>query len=357
MTRAGLLAAIDTHVPGGPRRWSDVMVLMNRGPAHDPRALAGNVPSNRGFNGVLFSGGRQPSHFLKVRSASYNGFERETRITRRVAEHARCAHLVPEVLTFDAGPVRVLTLAYVRGRDLTQVLNGMDAEGCVAAVSEVLEATRPLWRCAGDILNDASTETAGRDAAYEAAPGAEAEGDWLPNLEADLACLTTLGLAPGVAAALRDRLVRTVLPIIPQHGDFWPRNLLRGPEQWQVLDFETFGTIRQPLYDVLQLLRGCAGPLRSGGGIGWLPRWCEVLEAGGRVVARLRRALAPHLEGLTAEQVDAASARYLVTLTVQQHAKGDPGATRRLLRQMHHLPELLDDGRVGRTFVNTGHEG
>lgn len=331
----GLLAAIDAHVPGGPRRWSDVMVMMNRGPTHDPRALAGNVPSNRGFNGVLFSGGRRPSHFLKVRSATYEGFAREARTTRRVANHEACGHLVPEVMTFVAHPMRALALVYVRGPDLTQVLKGLDPEACLATVSEVLEATSPLWQFAAELTADI-TDRAGAD------------------LEADLTCLNGLGLETRVAEVLRDRLGQSPLPAIPQHGDFWPRNLLRGPTGWRILDFETFGTIRQPLYDVLQLLRGTAGPLRPGGGLGWLPRWCEALEAGGDAAGRLRRALAPHVDGLTADQVDAAAARYLVTLTVQQHAKGDPGATRWLLQQMHELPALLDRGLVGRTLADAG---
>lgn len=44
------------------------------------------------------------------------------------------------------------------------------------------------------------------------------------------------------------------LPVIPQHGDLFLDNVLRHRNQWHVVDWETFGAIDLPFYDLLTLL-------------------------------------------------------------------------------------------------------
>ena len=45
----------------------------------------------------------------------------------------------------------------------------------------------------------------------------------------------------------------TSLPIIPQHGDLFPGNLLFQRDEWRIVDWESFGTIDLPTYDLLTL--------------------------------------------------------------------------------------------------------
>jgi len=44
------------------------------------------------------------------------------------------------------------------------------------------------------------------------------------------------------------------LPVVPQHGDLFSGNLLLDGNQWRVIDWESFGLIDLPCYDLLTLL-------------------------------------------------------------------------------------------------------
>ncbi len=53
------------------------------------------------------------------------------------------------------------------------------------------------------------------------------------------------------------------LPVIPQHGDFFSGNLLLHKEHWHIVDWETFGFVDLPLYDLFTF---CLSLLRAGAG-------------------------------------------------------------------------------------------
>ncbi len=65
----------------------------------------------------------------------------------------------------------------------------------------------------------------------------------------------------GVAAGTSAEWVRS-LAVIPQHGDLFFSNVLAHRGQWRVVDWESFGTIDFPFYDVFTLLLSL---LRPGG--------------------------------------------------------------------------------------------
>ena len=50
------------------------------------------------------------------------------------------------------------------------------------------------------------------------------------------------------------------LPVIPQHGDFYPGNVILFHGQPRVLDWETYGTIDLPFYDLLTFLISLISP-------------------------------------------------------------------------------------------------
>jgi Ser/Thr protein kinase RdoA (MazF antagonist) len=56
-----------------------------------------------------------------------------------------------------------------------------------------------------------------------------------------------------VRAAIPERWLES-MPVIPQHGDLFPGNLLFHGDQCSVVDWESFGTIDLPMYDLLTLL-------------------------------------------------------------------------------------------------------
>jgi hypothetical protein len=51
------------------------------------------------------------------------------------------------------------------------------------------------------------------------------------------------------------------LPVVPQHGDLYVGNLLSDRNHWHIVDWESFGSIDLPLYDLLTF---CLSVLRAG---------------------------------------------------------------------------------------------
>lgn len=49
------------------------------------------------------------------------------------------------------------------------------------------------------------------------------------------------------------------LPVIPQHGDLFLDNVLHFRDQWHVVDWESFGAVDLPFYDLLTLLLSVLG--------------------------------------------------------------------------------------------------
>lgn len=68
------------------------------------------------------------------------------------------------------------------------------------------------------------------------------------------------GCAALAAAISGDRLAS--LPAIPQHGDLYFSHMLVKDQRWYVIDWETFGQVDLPAYDVFTLLLSI---LRTGG--------------------------------------------------------------------------------------------
>jgi hypothetical protein len=52
------------------------------------------------------------------------------------------------------------------------------------------------------------------------------------------------------------------IPVIPQHGDLFPSNVVTYGKRWSLLDWESFGKIDLPFYDLFTLLLSL---LRTGG--------------------------------------------------------------------------------------------
>jgi thiamine kinase-like enzyme len=68
----------------------------------------------------------------------------------------------------------------------------------------------------------------------------------------------------GASASIRDGCASVLnrvsmdwlkaLPAIPQHGDLFPSNILTHRREWYVVDWESFGMVNLPFYDLLTLL-------------------------------------------------------------------------------------------------------
>jgi len=114
------------------------------------------------------------------------------------------------------------------------------------------------------------------------------------------------------------------LPRLLQHGDLWPANILGHGGAWRLLDFESFGRVQVPLYDVHHFVRTC-GSLRrprSEATGGWLDR----LASRDREAALCRETIRREAGelGLNAAQALGVLLYYLVDITAQFRLRGVP---------------------------------
>lgn len=324
-----LLSGIDAALGGGPRSWSDVVVVRNVGPLQAEAPLAGDVISNRGFNAVLCAAGGRPEHFLKLRPIGHRLFEREAAVTELLGSRPATSSLVPPSQTFVVGPARVLAQQFVAGRSLDLLIRTRQRSHWEPTAAQALRAGAPLWEGIADAAS-----------AIGFAPSVP-RIDTAVLLE-DLDQLASQGVAAAAIASLRARLAPAHLVPVPQHGDFWPRNLLVVNDGWRVLDFECCGDVMLPLYDVLHFLRGCAESA-SGSQIGSSEPWLAAIAQSDVLRDEFRRAT----RGLTEDAIEAALIAYLVDFAARLHRRGiAPERIEGRRCELEKLPAALDGGAV-----------
>jgi hypothetical protein len=299
------------------------VIVRNVGPLLATAPLEGDVISNRGFNALVFAGGKDPTHFLKVRPAGHLQFHREAEITVRLAQDPSVRHLVSGACTFVEGPARVLAEEFIDGLALDLVIRKRQRRDWHVLAADVIRSARPLLH--------AIAEGVGPSDSCAVKPF---------ELLADLELLRSLGLDAAAAQRLGRLIESAPLPMRPQHGDFWPRNILQVGGDWRVLDFESCGEVVLPLYDVFHMIRGC-GEAVSMGRRSWLELWEDAGSNAQALVTEVRHAA----RGLDIQAIEAALAAYLIEFAARLHRRGI--AQQRFagrLQEISSLPALLDTG-------------
>ena len=152
--------------------------------------------------------------------------------------------------------------------------------------------------------------------------------------------LRSLGLETAAAQRLGRLIEAAPLPMRPQHGDFWPRNILKVGGDWKVLDFESCGEVVLPLYDVFHMIRGCGEAVRTGKR-SWIELWEDAGSGAQALVSEVHHAAC----GLDIQAIEAALAAYLIKFAARLHRRGI--AQQRFadrLQEICILPALLETG-------------
>jgi hypothetical protein len=324
-----LLARINAELGGVCHGWSDVLIVKNVGALAATRHLLGDAISNRGFNAYLLGPDHTPTHFLKVRPAGHEGFRREADMTVHLSRHLASKRLVPNARAFVEAPARVLIEEFIDGVVLEAAIRAKGAPAWYDLAAEVLKAVRPIW----DITSLASGETL------------PALVDHM-ELLADLRVLESIGLDEAVSRRLAERISSERLVAVPQHGDLWPKNVLKAKDGWCVLDFETCGEVKIPLYDVFHFIRGC-GEVAGDGRGDWLERWRSSSSKANALTVAVRRAA----DGMAIASIEAALLAYSVDFAARLHRRGvSRSQTSRRVSELAKLEGLVQEGVVAQLF-------
>ena len=308
-------AGIDTS---GPRFWQRVVILHNVGMVPAQIQDEGDVVTARGFNALVMNEDGTPAYFCKCRPPTKDWI-RQTELVAKLSMDPSLQHILPSAWAVGSADMQISVSTYVPGRLLERTVAHMSATELHTALTELLQGMETIAAQAAVVqpdLFDGETQVdlAERSKwAFDAIPPS-----MLPPHAADR-------LRAAIAAAGR---VRRVF----QHGDLWPRNILRHRGQWWLLDLELFGQIQVPLYDAFHLFRTCwfmrAGRFRKA--LSWMERsnghdrsWIEDLSAASDSPRPYHRTLAwaRARSGLTAEEAVGALAYYLIDMTARMNRR------------------------------------
>jgi hypothetical protein len=213
-----------------------------------------NIPTGAEWR-VLVSNNYQPNYGTLALFWFHNGAEfpqavtkvfRSPEIPAREFESLKKVHAVAPSLVprpFHVGEGREFWMLWMEGVEGQQFRAKRDASA--ARLGSVIEALMSIHRTA-----------------KAATPAPER----LRRLVLDpLAALEQFGQAESVRTAcarLRAQCSNdwvTSLPVIPQHGDFFINNLFLHREQLRVLDWESYGIVDLPFYDLFTFLISLLG--------------------------------------------------------------------------------------------------
>lgn len=245
-----------------PEFWQRVVLVHNWGMVPAARLDHSDATVSRGFNALVLDRRGVPTHFCKCRPPTREWI-RQTNLSERISMVPALRQMVPRAWSVSSPHLHLSIAAYVPGRLLASSVPWMRASALGATMREILEGMEVISRHAAMLESDVTRSQTPVDLRAEAA--------WaFGTVPASL-------LAPRQASVIRDAIAAAgTVPRVLQHGDLWPMNILRYDGHWWLVDFEIFGRIQVPLYDVFHLARSCWA-LRQG-------RWPHAIR-------RARRAL------------------------------------------------------------------
>src|SRR5207302_1801795 len=170
--------------------------------------------------------------------------ERETAGLRALHSDPELCTIVPRASAARDSEVQLQLNEFVTGWPYERALPRLTELAWVESMAQILSVARMVSRRATDLLPSLLTTPA-------PAPLCVAAANALRELGA-------VGLAADVLQGLERALAGAgAVPPLLQHGDLWPGNVLWHHGSWRLLDFEVFGIVQTPLYDVCHFVRNC----------------------------------------------------------------------------------------------------
>ncbi len=293
----------------GPIAWQDIVIRQNYAITPSRPGTSELASMSLGFNLSVLSSG-SPAFVAKFRPACEPELARSTIIRNFVAGDRHDGLSVSPARIASSKRMTVQVSHYLPGSSLGDIVLGQSNAEYMELLRTVLAGNAKLSRLAmsepGLLENRPARFSLGAIAA-----GVVADAAVVAMLDTD----EHAALAWTVADA-------GDMPSRAQHGDFWWSNLLMIDGRVWVLDFDSYGVIRVPLFDDLTFMLGTLG-LRAGS----LAAGIERLASESTEAHALRALLAERAEadGLIAQQIAGVIVYYLAHMVSEVNRRSGAG--------------------------------
>ena len=284
------------------RQWTSAAIVNNAGAIPQLNHPNDDSVWNRGFNLVLVGPDGSPTHFCKCRPRGEPSAVHEGEVAERLGRLDDLRDVVSVARVLSNNRLQLLAMPFLAGEVMVDRLAQMDLG--------------PWLRTIGELAGVAARLTASAAAAgMMKEPPPVGVARTFTEAGADhLDYLATLGLETAAVRVL-GRVLADGGRFVPscQHGDFWASNVLgRADGGYRVIDFERFGRVSSPMFDVFQLLRTSWDGYRNETtrDRSWLTAFASPDAIRTAWQAIFGKALIAH--SLEADQLEAALALYLI---------------------------------------------
>jgi hypothetical protein len=287
--------------------WSDVVMVGNVAGIPAARREAGDFLWNRGFNLAVLGKDGSPAQYCKCRPAGDVIAQTETTILKRLSASLD-GRIVPRTIGLETSDLQIQVAEHICGQRHDVLLRSLTVNQSGESLEAVIRASEEVGKRAELVLSDVLELRTSIDLLEESAR--------------HLGHLTPAGIATAERQAL-ERILAAAGPVRGslQHGDLWPKNVVRDHRGWWLLDFEMFGRVQTPLYDACHLVRTTTA-LRSPSSrqsLTWMERM-DSAETDTRFRRILRDAAARH--DLDSAQAAACLVYYAIDMAARSYVGG-----------------------------------
>jgi hypothetical protein len=310
-----------------PGLWKRAVMLHVAGLLPPPPDLP-NANKEAGFHLILLDESGNVVHRVKCRAADDEFFQRECDILAALRKDPELVGLVPQVYTAASPHLRIHVSRQLSGESYLTVIRTQRVSDWQCTVEEVLADVHKI----GDRAKHTVPWLHSSNPAVSLSEALEHRFEQLEKQEIDAAAIVTL----------RAALEGVSVPYHPQHGDLWPGNIIKGAQgRWCVIDYETFGQVKFPLYDAYHLVWS------SGHVTGRFRTWAGKTSRES-VWRQARNDLldgAVRRYGLSDRQAGALRLAFMIELTAHRMRPGAPPAYSRDLRaELCRMAQQLASG-------------
>jgi hypothetical protein len=302
---------------------STAVLMQNAGPIPAPRG----TNRFRGFKLILLNARGTATHFCRCAPAEFNGLADEAEIMLALRKDPAIATILPEVALGVGERIRLLITPFALRGDYTDPMERLPTRAWETLAREVINGALDITIATPALVPRFALDPAPLQPLLEATNHLDA---------------LTLVLDAKVVATLRAFLRDS--PAIPraiQHGDLWAGNLLDLETGWRLVDFEIFGQIQMPMYDVFHFLRTCLDMRPQTRA---MPTWLDMMrqDHDDVVVARKLLRAAAERASLDARQRLGACVYYVTDFAGRLAMRGTREVHRRFYREAEAFAAALD---------------